>query len=58
MEWNQLAHRQHRQSVWFWQLVTFIALILADGLRADKLFEEHLSRAKFLSSVVETRGTW
>jgi phosphatidylinositol glycan class N len=39
-------------------LVTLILLKAADGLRADKLFEEHMSRAKFLSSVVEARGMW
>lgn len=32
--------------------------IAADGLRADKLFENAMARAPFLHSIVEERGTW
>jgi predicted AlkP superfamily pyrophosphatase or phosphodiesterase len=30
----------------------------ADGLRADKLFENRLARAPFLKEVVTTKGSW
>jgi phosphatidylinositol glycan class N len=58
MEWNQCHRPRLRQKDLYWLLVSIIPLKLADGLRADKLFEEHMFRAKFLSSVVETRGSW
>ncbi|KAI9028591.1 Phosphatidylinositolglycan class N-domain-containing protein [Hyaloraphidium curvatum] len=35
-----------------------LVLIVADGLRADKLFGNRLEMAPFLRSVVEGKGTW
>ncbi|TPX56560.1 hypothetical protein PhCBS80983_g04468 [Powellomyces hirtus] len=35
-----------------------LVLIVADGLRADKLFEQRLHYAPFLKEIVEERGTW
>lgn len=33
-------------------------LIIADGLRADKLFENQIQRAPYLKSIVESKGRW
>ncbi|KNC99152.1 hypothetical protein, variant [Spizellomyces punctatus DAOM BR117] len=35
-----------------------LLLVVADGLRADKLFENRLERAPFLRGIVEHHGTW
>ncbi len=31
---------------------------IADGLRADKLYENRMQRAPFLRGIVETKGRW
>ncbi|KAI8618161.1 Phosphatidylinositolglycan class N-domain-containing protein [Chytriomyces sp. MP71] len=35
-----------------------LVLFVADGLRADKLFEQSMARAPFLKDVVENKGSW
>ncbi|KAI9347798.1 Phosphatidylinositolglycan class N-domain-containing protein [Zopfochytrium polystomum] len=35
-----------------------LVLFVADGLRADKLFEDRVSRAPFLQDIVLNRGSW
>ncbi|KAI9001619.1 Phosphatidylinositolglycan class N-domain-containing protein [Gaertneriomyces semiglobifer] len=35
-----------------------LLLAVADGLRADKLFEDSMARAPFLRDIVQNRGSW
>ncbi|KAJ3102154.1 hypothetical protein HK100_004415, partial [Physocladia obscura] len=42
----------------FWSFTDSPFHIAADGLRADKLFENQISRAPFLQNIVLNEGTW
>jgi phosphatidylinositol glycan class N len=35
-----------------------VVLFVADGLRADKIFEEGMKRAPFLKDIVTNKGSW